>query len=137
VWRCFVRDQARVPSVAGAVAPFFVTATVFFLWIVGTRARPQHGAQAPAFAWTVDATAPPRLSRGWQRTFRCARLVHGAPTDIPSTMTMSTNPLFRHPPPPHTHTHRTTLPPQPALRPQRLDLLGQRLALLVAVAQLT
>ena len=25
----FVRDQARVPSVAGAVAPFFVTGTVF------------------------------------------------------------------------------------------------------------
>ena len=30
MWRCFVRDQARVPSVAGAVAPFFVTGTVFF-----------------------------------------------------------------------------------------------------------
>ena len=29
MWRCFVRDQARVPSVAGAVAPFFVTGTVF------------------------------------------------------------------------------------------------------------
>ena len=30
MWRCFVQDQARVPSVAGAVAPFFVTGTVFF-----------------------------------------------------------------------------------------------------------
>ena len=30
VWRCFVRDQARVPSVAGAGSSFFVTGTVFF-----------------------------------------------------------------------------------------------------------
>ena len=35
MWRCFVRDQARVPSVAGAVAPFFVTGTVFFPFTLG------------------------------------------------------------------------------------------------------
>ena len=36
MWRCFVRDQARVPSVAGAVAPFFVTGTVFFDFLPGS-----------------------------------------------------------------------------------------------------
>ena len=59
MWRCFVRDQARVPSVAGAVAPFFVTGTVFF-HVLQMRGARTLGASAAVGAsqnvQRVDAT---------------------------------------------------------------------------------
>ena len=90
MWRCFVRDQARVPSVAGAVAPFFVTGTVFFRlvslvgWVCSSRAQKEEKnsttvwsvssldtpSSAPMKSWLVvarSASAPLRLvgHLGW------------------------------------------------------------------------
>ena len=57
MWRCFVRDQARVPSVAGAVAPFFVTGTVFFST---ERSRRATGGERPGpSAASATANASP------------------------------------------------------------------------------
>ena len=46
MWRCFVRDQARVPSVAGAVATFFVTGTVFLVSGYGLESPSPGGARS-------------------------------------------------------------------------------------------
>ena len=65
MWRCFVRDQARVPSVAGAVAPFFVTGTVFFSEVPITYVMPRHGGTGDAARLSphaADASAQPLVA---------------------------------------------------------------------------
>ena len=64
MWRCFVRDQARVPSVAGAASSLFRKTEQFFF---PSPPSPARWLAPPSPPGTPSLMSPPEPSRALQR----------------------------------------------------------------------